>query len=117
MTTVTYIAPTTGGYEAQNGKLIQTQAAVNKVNRLLSQVIGQDMINPTYGNPLLNKKQITASDIYIDIPICLTPLINTGEVSKVGVISVSKKIFGRWAVEIEITLPSNYDPISITWTK
>lgn len=114
---VTYITPETGGYEQLNGSLLVAHPVVNKVNRLLSQRMGQDVRNPTYGNPLITTKNLSVNDITSGVNYCLEPLTSTGEISNLEVIEKRKSVRGRWSVQLLIEIPSSIDPIPITWAQ
>ena len=113
---VTYIVPETGGYEIINGGLMMAHPTVNKINRLLSQRIGQDIRNPEYGNPLITTRNLTVNDIDSGINYCLQPLITTGEIASLSIISRQKSYYrGRWSVKLLVQLPSISDPLPIEW--
>lgn len=114
---VSYIIPDTGGYELINGELMQCHPTVNKANRLLTQVIGNDVANPTYGNPLITTKNITINDIASGINYALSPLTSTGEISNLQINEIRRTIRGRWNVTLTITLAGESDPLPLVWTQ
>lgn len=111
-----YINPLTGGYEYLNGQLVLVYPTVNKANRLLLQRIGQDMANPSYGNPLYTTKNITADDVKDGINYALTPLTSTGEITSIENIKVTKTIRNRWNVSFTITI-FNGDSSLLSWSE
>jgi len=113
---VTYINPTTGGYEPINGRLVMVNPTVNKANRLLMQRIGGDMANPQYGNPLYTTKYITADDVKNGINYALQPLTSTGEITRIENIKVTKSIRNRWKVEFDIILPNGINEL-LSWSE
>jgi len=114
-----YIDPTIGGYDTLDNRLAYVDVAINKVNVLLSMPIGSYIYAPTNGNPLLNEKGlIPSSQIVNDINTCLQPLIQSGELVNINVISqeISLGITQRYSIPIDITLP-NGTINRITWIK
>jgi hypothetical protein len=113
---VTYIDPVKGGYIFADNELLKKDRAINKVNRLLKQPIGQDMANPTLGNPLLGVKTfLTVSEITNGIQSCLNPLISAGEINPVYVSNYTLTATKRQRVDIQITLPNGtVEPLQ--WT-
>ena len=112
---VTYIDPQIGGYEELNGSLVTTHPTVNKVNRLLLQKIGQDLMNSQSGNPLITTKNLTLNDVVNGVNYALSPLTSTGEISDLIINEVKKTARGRWSVKLIIVLPNQNEPETVTW--
>ena len=114
---VTYLDPVSGGFIEVDNRLLITNAAVNKVNRLLCQKIGDDIQYPTQGNPLVGVKDfLTSNDIISGIATCLAPLMTTGEISTYNIINLQLTPIKRWLINLQIVLP-NGDSEPLQWSQ
>lgn len=112
-----YINPQTGGYESENSTLIKINSTVNKANLLLSQPIGSNIYAMNEGNPLLNETGlIPISEISAGINTCLAPLVNSGEITTLTLLSVELSPTFRYRTQIAITLP-NGTTETINWKR
>lgn len=113
---VTYLDPTTGGYVIENNTLKTAPPVVNKANRLLKQPLGADIQYPLLGNPLLTRKYFAkANEVITDINTCLSPLVNSGQLLSVVIVSLALTLTKKWVVEIQLNLPNDTSEI-IQWS-
>lgn len=102
----TYLDPQSGGYVLVDNKLMVVNSTVSKANRLLCQKIGDDLQYPTLGNPIYNyQRSLQRDDVINAINVCLSPLLNSGEISNIKILNLVLSLTKRWQANIELILP------------
>lgn len=114
--TVTYLDPVSGGYLNLNNALVKAPPVVNKVNRLLKQPLGLDIQYPTEGNQIYNEPNfLTLNSVIQYLSVCLSPLIDNGELTGVNFINPVLAPNKKWQIGIELQIPNVQDEI-IQWS-
>jgi len=112
-----YVNPTTGGYVRVGNKLQYAPSAVVKANMLLLQPVGSNLYYPNLGNPLLTVQgTLSKNQVVNGINACLAPLISSGDIVNVTIISYTLSSFNKPQVKLEILLPSGEKP-ELSWDK
>lgn len=112
-----YVDPTTGGYSVVNNTMAHVHPSIVKASNLLCQARGRYIYNLQSGNPLINNPDnFTQSEIVNAINICLTPLVNSGDLINFTVINItaSTVIRNRYIISIELLLPNGQSHI-LNW--
>ena len=112
-----YVDPVTGGYSVINNTMAHVHPSIVKVSNLLCQARGKYIYNIQSGNPLINNPDdFTQNEIINAINICLTPLVNSGDLINFTVINItaSTVIRKRYTISIELLLPNGQTHI-LNW--
>ena len=111
-----YIEPETGGYITKDNKIVSLDSIISKINTLLLQPLGSNIYDLKSGNPLIDQQGIiTPNDLAVGINKCLNPLMVSGDILSVVILSYSvDRITRRYTVNINATI-SNGTNVKLTW--